>query len=358
MQKVKDAFTKIWQYVVRYPMAIVGVTVFFVLMVVLFIVLPGRAKRVNVGGVLGWLFGEKETTSRLPAEVQRPVPPGVPDKEGYVEHESKGYVKMETGPFRDKSKVIVVDQNGMEHPVKLPQGVQDVDVRRIVEVHADKVVVEVVERPAATVTDDMLKYFIVLLVGLNALIHPINLLAQDAPCPTGYKCIPEAQAAQVKAVLEEYACMERAVQEGALSVSLEPYRVVVTSAGQIIAQETLKGTISWCKWELRWSLYPKFDVTKEIPPVVPTYGARVRARVGVLIVPDMNRSLREMFDPVLFLESFYWRAFHISSHVGIRTLGTGIGMDITNTVDAYAGVGVTWGSWDVVPVFGLSVALH
>jgi hypothetical protein len=114
----------------------------------------------------------------------------------------------------------------------------------------------------------------------------------------------------------------------------------------------------WCNWELRWKLTPEFQITKEEPPQIPSYGARVRVRAGVQFVPDWNASLREAFDPVLFLESFYWRAFHVSSHVGLRTLGTGIGVDITNTVDAYVGVGVTWGAWEVLPVLGLSVALH
>lgn len=353
MHKIKEFFHKVWLFVVRYPMAIVGVTVFFLALALLFIILPGRAKRVNIGGALGWIFGEKDTVERLPAEVQRPVPPGVPDKEGFVEHESAGYVKRETSPFRDKSKVVVVDQNGMEHPVKLPVGVQDEDVRRVVEVHGDKVVVEVISRPAATVTGDMLKYFI---VGVLFVCIPSNAYGQD--CPQGYKCFPDAQAAQVKAVLEEYACMERAVQEGLLKVSLEPYRIVITHAGQVIAQELVQGDILWCNWELRWKLTPEFQITKEEPPQIPSYGARVRVRAGIQFVPDWDASLREAFDPVLFLESFYWRAFHVSSHVGLRTLGTGIGVDITNTVDAYVGIGVTWGAWEVLPVLGLSVALH
>lgn len=352
LEKVKIFFQGVWQWVVRYPMAVIGLTVFFVGLTLLFIILPGRAKRVNIGGVLGWFLGEKTDTAHLPAEVQRPVPPGVADEKGFVEQESEGYIKKETGPFRDKSKVVVVDRNGMEHPVQLPSGVQDDDVRRIVEVSGDKVVVEVVERPAASVTADMLKYFIFLLVTF------VSSWSYAQSCPEGYKCIPDSEAVKVRAVLEEYACMEKAAASGNIGVTLEPYQIVITHAGQVLAKEYIAGTISWCAWDLRWKMQPKFQITREEPPQIPTYGARVRLRAGVMFVPLWESSFKEAFDPVLFLESVYWRSLHLSTHLGFRTLGTGLGVDLTNTVDVFAGVGVRWGTWQVLPVVGLSVALH
>ena len=351
-EKVKSFFKSVWQYVVRYPMAVVGAVIFFTALTLLFVVMPGRAKRVNIGGALGWLFGEENVAPRLPVQVKRPVLVGVPDKEGYVEHESEGHIIMETGPFRDKSKVVVVDRNGLKHPVQLPSGVVDTDVRRIIEVHGDKVVVEIKGRPEARVTEDMLKYFIIISIVL------VSIPAYSQECPSGFKCIPDAQAAKAKAVLEEFACMERAAASGGLGITLNAYPIVVTQAGQILSHEYLTGTLSWCAWEIQWKMKPSFSVTKEAPPLIPTYGARVRVRLGAAFVFDLDRSLRNSIDPILLLESLYWRSLHISTYLGFQTLGTSLGIDITKNLDTYFGVGVRWGSWEVQPVFGLSVSIN
>jgi len=100
---------------------------------------------------------------------------------------------------------------------------------------------------------------------------------------------------------------------------------------------------------------------REKPPD-PWFRLRIRAQFGIL-VPQLVRSVRNAASDASperdgGLEEFWdagigWDFFHVpdwglnlAAYTGIRSLGGGLGMDLTKNFGLYAGYGVTYDGWD------------
>lgn len=130
----------VWKWLVRYPIALivaVGVLLFAVILLML-----GMGDRFNIGGIIGKLFGaeEKDSDVKMANEVPSdrvgpegdPIEKGEPDEHGWVQHEVKP-LDRSSNPFRDKSKVVIEDEDGTQRKIKLPTGVEDTDVETVIE---------------------------------------------------------------------------------------------------------------------------------------------------------------------------------------------------------------------------------
>jgi hypothetical protein len=343
-----------WVYMIRYPLVIVVMMCVCVGMILYMILSPQHAARLNVGGILGWLLGRNNPVD-IPSEKvrvqKRETPIDMPDDHGYVERDQDARIIYNQGLLRDKSTVKIVHSDGSNRVVALPEGVIDTDVSRVILFDADRAEIIVRKRPDATVTQDLLGFFIVFM----SFVLSITAHAQGA-CPEGYRCLPHAEAAKVRKVLETYQCMEEAANTNRISMSLDPYTIILTQEGAILTDERLKGHLVWCDWHIEWSAKPRFRIAKAPDKVTPDYGARVRFRLGVGYLfhhphggPDTS----------VLVEPFYYKAFHPVVLAGWKSMGLGIAFDITNTVDLYGAVAFPWGAiGDVAPLIGISVALH
>lgn len=196
-----------------------------------------------------------------------------------------------------------------------------------------------------------------LLVVAFLLLVPSTL--QASKCPEGYKCIPEEIAQKYFLALQEYKCMQDALEEGKIKVSFNPYRIVMDKEGRFYADEDIEGILEWCSYKIK--LRHKPIVTYgEPPPEDPstTWGFRLRVRMGMTITPYKDPSFMEMIDPALFLEPFHYEILHLSTHASLNSVGAGIGFDITRNLDMYVGVGVMWGSWKPAVVLGTSLSFN
>lgn len=135
---LKKIFQTVYNFIVRYPLAIVA-SIFVVAFAVVAIAFGNK---IQVGGILSWLWGNSKKPSPnvrvIPPEDRKkpggePIPAGVPDENGYTQIPKQIEIK-DPGIFSDP-KVITIN-----HPEKgnvdlvLPEGVKNSDVKTIVEI--------------------------------------------------------------------------------------------------------------------------------------------------------------------------------------------------------------------------------
>jgi hypothetical protein len=164
--KIKKAFKAAYTWLLRYPVALL-ITILVVAGAAI-LMLFGVGDRFNVGGLIGKLFGRDDTDEKSEVEVANEVDPDRTDSEGNAipleEPDEHGWTQqevdvIETGsnPFRDKSKVTVKTSEGGEKKLRLPTGVEDKDVKRIIEIKPDRFKVEVKKAPNA-VDEELIDY--------------------------------------------------------------------------------------------------------------------------------------------------------------------------------------------------------
>ena len=323
----KVAALAAWNWIVRYPFA--AVVALLVLVVAVLALATGIGRGVNWGGIIGALFGRKPiggtttvaSNTPPPERVDRegkPIPPGVPDERGWTQREAKEFV-VSGNPLRDKGKIEI---DGT--PVPLPIGVRDSDVKAVVEVRPQVYVVEVRDGSGGSAADLLKKLPIVLLLPI--LLQAVPSWAQDQVC------LPKDQYEGVKAVVAKMAKIETSKPV----VSLDPVVVVEDADGRVYANEAA-GKLSWGDLEadLRWT--PAVVLRQVVPP---DWGLRVRVRLSALLLPSVaydSGDFRSGLDVALALEPIYWKLVHAQVHAGTRSVGVGLGLDLTRNLDVYLG---------------------
>jgi len=191
---------------------------------------------------------------------------------------------------------------------------------------------------------------------------------QEPVCPEGYKCIPEEVAARWKVILEERQCqdealdsLENGVATDDLSVTYEPYAVIVSKDGQVFDRDELVAHLKWCSLSVKLKSKPQLQINmkKEDPKPTPVWGFRLRVRLGVNVWPKalFDDSI-PLVEPVLGLEPFFVHDFHVMTWAGFQTFGVGAGVDVTRNANVYLGVGGRWANADVGPVVGVSLSFN
>ena len=127
----------------------------------------GVGDRFNWGGILGKLFGQEDpqedrvvVANKTPEErvdsEGKQIPKGEADEHGMVQREVE-VLEQPKNPFRDKTKLTIKDaETGEEKKLKLPKGVEDTDVDKVVEIRPKVYKIEVKKRPEGRANDDLL----------------------------------------------------------------------------------------------------------------------------------------------------------------------------------------------------------
>lgn len=147
---MRNTLSAVARYTLRYPMASVAAVV--VVAVAALLLFVGLGKRLNVGGILGTLFGRAKDhlPQALPWDAEKdkpagPLPgrvddagqaiaPGQADEHGWTEVAQVDVVDRSHNPFRDKGVVEIAGEGGAKEALVLPKGVQDTDVDKVVRV--------------------------------------------------------------------------------------------------------------------------------------------------------------------------------------------------------------------------------
>lgn len=196
------------------------------------------------------------------------------------------------------------------------------------------------------------------IIALSILLFSASGQAQ---CPEGYKCLPDEEADKVAQIVENHNCMVRTARNGDIVVSGKPYRITITKDGQVFTDELMAFSLDWCAWDLDLYAKPKVAITRH-EENESDWGFRLRVRLGVMWLPtyalkDDTDVFRESLDSVLLLEPFHYKSLHLVSHLGLKSFGLGVGLDLTRNLNVVTGVGLDWNA-DVVPVVGFSLSFN
>lgn len=160
---MKLFFQSVWNYIkvigkwmVRYPLAIAAT----VLLVVGSILLLAFGKNVQLGGILGKLFGKENNTN-----ARGVPPPGRTDENGKViqpgESDEKGFVQApalkaikDPGLFDNPNVLVIEHPEKGEVRIELPKGVKNSDVKEVIEIEPD--VYEIRNNDSGVDYDDIL----------------------------------------------------------------------------------------------------------------------------------------------------------------------------------------------------------
>jgi len=157
MEYVKALFRRVYQLMVKYPLAVAGT----ILLVVAAILLAIFGKKFQIGGLIGKLWGRDPDVNPnvrvLPPEDRvdkdgNLIMPGESDERGFVQPVATKI--KEPGIFDDPNVVTVEHPDKGEVRIPLPTGIDSSEVEEIVEVAPD--VYEVRNRDRGTDVSDLL----------------------------------------------------------------------------------------------------------------------------------------------------------------------------------------------------------
>jgi hypothetical protein len=135
---MKAFLLKCWHFTLKYPFAVIG-TVLLVAFAVLAIIF---GQKIQIGGLLGLLWGKKDGIDPnirvLPPPDRvdkdgKPIPAGVSDDKGWTQAPVNVVLK-DPGIFSDPNVLVITHPDKGEVKIPLPEGVKNADVKQVVEV--------------------------------------------------------------------------------------------------------------------------------------------------------------------------------------------------------------------------------
>ena len=133
---LKSALYSIGNFCIRYPLAIAAT----VLLVVGAVIAAAFGQKIQIGGLLGRLWGKAADSENQPIVLPPPnrvddkgkvIEPGESDNKGWVQSPTVLPIKPPT-ILSDPNKVVVVEPTGKEVEIPLPTGVKNSDVKEVV----------------------------------------------------------------------------------------------------------------------------------------------------------------------------------------------------------------------------------
>lgn len=200
----------------------------------------------------------------------------------------------------------------------------------------------------------MNRYLLALIVLLG-----VSFLVREArgECAAGQTCVPPEDMQVFVKLLQEKKCLQTTQPD----LKLDPLTVTEDKDGRIFVSgaEPFPYTIrfKWCDYEVEAKGRLNVIVAKTEPP---TWGWRFRLKATPGYLPVTAFTEKDGYaglDFGLLAEPFFLHWANLNAYVGVRSLGAGVGFDLTRNLGLYAGYAVTWGTWQHNPHLGLSFAL-
>lgn len=139
MSNDKPGFwSKVFDFVLRYPFAIVG----SILLIATSVFLAVFGQKLQIGGLLGKLWGKEDETDPnvrvLPSSGRvdkdgKPISAGESDDRGWTQAPLNVVLK-DPGIFSDPNVLVIDHPEKGEVKIPLPEGVKNADVKQVVEV--------------------------------------------------------------------------------------------------------------------------------------------------------------------------------------------------------------------------------
>lgn len=171
-------------------------------------------------------------------------------------------------------------------------------------------------------------------------------------CEPPATCVPKEDLDRMVEVLREKQCLISNPPE----FELDPVSIVIDRDGRVFFSGaephpyTLR--MKWCSYTIEAKGKVTIIAAMREPP---TWGFRFRPKAYISALPfeaiysdpeldDLR--VHDLVDAGAMVDFFYWEWANLNAAVGFRSLGGGIGFDLTSNFGAFAGYGLTWGDWD------------
>ena len=139
LKYVGSFFRSVGRWFIRYPIA----ATISIIVIVVAVILTVVGKDIQIGGLLGKLFGResKPNARGIPPKERvnedgTPILPGESDDRGFVQSPALKTIKT-PGLFDDPKTITIVHPDKGDVKIDLPKGVENKDVREVVEIEPD-----------------------------------------------------------------------------------------------------------------------------------------------------------------------------------------------------------------------------
>jgi len=186
--------------------------------------------------------------------------------------------------------------------------------------------------------------------------EPTVAAEEPVVCPSGFTCVPQEDMHAFIQLLQEAQCRDQTQPQ----IEADSITIIVDREGRIYGSGTGERLftlhLKWCNYELE----AKSNITIQAATrVEPEWGFRLRpkATFGILGVEAFKASkLNEGLDGGLLLEPFFYHWANANAYVGVRSLGAGVGVDITTNMGASLIAALTWVNWRLNPLLSVYFA--
>ena len=179
----------------------------------------------------------------------------------------------------------------------------------------------------------------------------------QSTCAQGATCVPAEDMQVFVKLLQEKKCLQTTQP----AVQFDPITLVEDKEGRIFVSGAdplpYKMKLSWCNYDLESSGKLTVVAAKSEEP---TWGFRFRLKATPSYLPVSAFLAKDGYaglDFGLLAEPFFIQWANLNAYVGVRSVGAGIGFDLTRNLGLYAGYAVTWGAWQHNPHVALSFSL-
>lgn len=173
---------------------------------------------------------------------------------------------------------------------------------------------------------------------------PAQAIAQEGePAACNGTCVSPEDMKKFVEMLHERKCLDTKAPR----LLLDPINIVVDKQGRIFSSgnnpKPYKMKIEWCNYEIQAEGEVKVLAAVQEPPA---YGFRFRpkAYTGLLLAEPFRKDavFTDAIDAGLMVDPLYVKDFNLNFHVGFRSVGAGVGMDIFRSFGVYAGYALAW----------------
>jgi len=175
---------------------------------------------------------------------------------------------------------------------------------------------------------------------LGCLLIARSALAEE--CSLSGRCVPKEDLDVFVGALREKKCL----QEEKPKFQLDPIVIITDVEGRVYYSGSqpvpYSVTMKWCNYEVVGQGKLEVTVAKREPPV---WGFRFRPKfAGSFLFVDAFKqsSAGEAVDVGILWDLAYYRSFNLNVATGFRSVGAGLGMDVTKNFGVYAGYAFSW----------------
>lgn len=163
-------------------------------------------------------------------------------------------------------------------------------------------------------------------------------------CEAPSECVSEKDMDTILTILEDRACLATRLPK----LKVDPIQIVVDKEGRVFYSgaepQPFVLKMSWCNFELEARGKVDVVVAMREPPI---WGFRFRpkAYMGLLPTEALHRDrpdFEDLVDAGFLTDFLYYDWANLNLAVGYRSVGLGVGIDLTENFGSYAGYSLTW----------------